>query len=134
MMKKLAMFVFVLSLLMVAGKMAYCGNGSEMFQFSTLKVVLIVIILLLAVIAILNALKKSREKKEGIPREDEMSVKIKYKAGYQAYIASMYMWLFIFFFKEYFPNNESMLGGGILLSALIGYIVRLRIKQKLHEE
>ncbi|MDX1283456.1 MAG: hypothetical protein R3182_00515 [Draconibacterium sp.] len=133
-MSKMIKFVPALILLSVVNESTAASNNPEMFQFSTLKIVLIVLIVLIAVIAILNALRRSRDKRAGIAVEDELSLKIKYKSGYQAYLASMYMWLFIFFFKEYFPNTETMLGGGILLSALIGYITKIMVKQKIHEE
>ena len=47
---------------------------------------------------------------------------------------SMYMWLFIFIFKDKFPDVETMLGGGILLSALLALIARVYVKKKFYEE
>ena len=109
------------------------GFGKDANLFQGLNLLLFILIIGVAVIAGLNMIKKDKEKKEGIPVDDELSTKIKYKAGYKAYMASMYMWLFIFFFKSYFPNTESMLGGGILLSALIFFISKIYVKQNLHE-
>ena len=63
-----------------------------------------------------------------------MTTQIKYKSGYYAYLYSMYMWLFIFLLKDKFPDVETMLGGGILLSALIGFIVKIIVKRNLNEK
>lgn len=95
---------------------------------------LIIFILIVAggVIALVSAIKKDKDEKEGIPIEDELSNQIKYKAGYYAYMASLYMWLFIFLFKDKFPDLETLLGGGILLSALISYIARVVVKKQFY--
>ena len=89
--------------------------------------------MLFGTIAFVRALKRDKEEKEGLPAEDELSNLIKYKAGYLAYMTSMYMWLFIFIFKDKFPNVESMLGGGILLSALIFFITKVSVNKNINE-
>ena len=86
-------------------------------------------IILVALISIFIAYRKLQEEKEGQPMEDEFTNLIKYKSGYFAYIASMYMWLFLFLFRDFMPNIETMVGGGILLSAIIGFISKMIIKQ-----
>ena len=106
-------------------------KGTTLFQ--GLDLYIFALIIIIGVIAFLRALKKHREEKAGRPTEDELSNLIKYKSGYFAYMASMYMWLFIFFFKDKFPDIETMLGGGILLSALIGFIAKVVVKKKLNE-
>ena len=100
-------------------------KGLDLFIFS--------LIVIIGAIAFFRALKKDKEEKEGLPAEDELSTLIKYKSGYYAYLASMYLWLFIFLFKDKFPNTESMLGGGILLSALILFFSKIIVKHKLNE-
>jgi len=100
-------------------------KGLDLFIFS--------LIVIIGAIAFFRALKKDKEEKEGLPAEDELSTLIKYKSGYYAYMASMYLWLFIFLFKDKFPNTESMLGGGILLSGLILFFSKIIVKHKLNE-
>lgn len=102
-------------------------KGSTLFNGLDLFIFLLIVII--GAIALFRALKKDKEEKEGIPADDELSLQLKYKAGYHAYLASMYMWLFIFLLKDNFPNIETMLGGGILLSALILFISRMIVKQ-----
>jgi hypothetical protein len=96
-------------------------KGLDLFIF--------ILIILIGIIAFVIALKNDREEKEGLPADDELSNLIKYKSGYYAYLISMYMWLFIFIMKDKFPDIETMLGGGILLSALISFIVKFVIKK-----
>ena len=106
-------------------------KGTDLFK--GLDLYIFILIVVLGTIAFINALKRYKEEKEGLPAEDEFSNLIKYKAGYLAYMTSMYMWLFIFIFKDKFPNVESMLGGGILLSALIFFITKIKVKKKFNE-
>jgi Ca2+/Na+ antiporter len=101
-------------------------NGIDVFIF--------ILIVGVGIVALVRAFKKHKEQKEGQPDEDEFSNLIKYKSGYQAYLASMYVWLFIFFFKAYFPDIETMLGLGILVSAAIGFITKLIVKRQINAE
>jgi len=106
-------------------------KGTDLF--GGLDLVIFILIIAGGIIALVNAVKRDKEEKQGIPAEDELSTLMKYKSGYLAYMASMYMWLFIFLFKSKFPDVETMLGGGILLSALIFAIAKYVVKQKLNE-
>jgi len=101
-------------------------KGLDLFIFA--------LIIILGVVAFANAFKRNKEVSEGFTIEDELSRLLKYKAGYQAYMASMYMWLFIFLFKDKFPDVETMLGGGILLSAAIAMIAKFLVKKQFNEE
>jgi hypothetical protein len=100
-------------------------GGPELF--------ILILIVVLGVVVFLNALKRDRDIKAGLPVDDELSTHIKYKAGYYAYLASMYMWLFIFLLKDNFPDAETMLGGGILLSGAISVIIKYMVKYKFDE-
>ena len=98
-----------------------------------LELFILVLIIVLGVVVFVNALKRDRDIKAGLPVDDELSTRIKYKAGYYAYLASMYMWLFIFLLKDNFPDVETMLGGGILLSGAISVIIKYMVKYKFDE-
>lgn len=106
-------------------------RGTDLLK--RLDLYIFILIIVIGAIALFRAFKKDKEEKAGLTTEDEMSTLIKYKSGYYAYMASMYMWLFIFLFKDKFPDIETMLGGGILLSGLIGFISKFVVKQKLND-
>ncbi len=120
----------IISIAIIGGFFAF-DKGTSLFK--GLNLLIFILIILMAALAFYNALKKDKEEKEGIPNEDELSTKIKYKSGYYAYQASMYMWLFIFILKDKFPDIETMLGGGILLSAVISVIAKHFVKKKFNE-
>jgi len=101
--------------------------------FKGLDLFIFILIIVLGIIAFVFALKRDRDERAGLPVEDELSTKIKHKSGYYAYLISMYMWLFIFLLKDKFPDVETMLGGGILLSALISFMVKLYVKRQFNE-
>ena len=103
-------------------------KGTNLFKGYDL--IVFILIVVFGVIALISAVKKDKDEKEGIPIEDELSDQIKYKAGYYAFFISMYMWFFIFIFKEKFPDLETLLGGGILVSAVIFYISKLVVKNQ----
>ncbi len=106
-------------------------RGPELF--TGLELFILILIVILGIVVLVNALKKERDLKAGLPADDELSTRIKYKAGYYAYLTSMYMWLFIFLLKDNFPDVETMLGGGILLSGAISVIIKYVVKYKFDE-
>jgi len=106
-------------------------RGPELF--GGLELFILILIIILGIVVFVNALRKERDIKAGLPVDDELSTRIKYKAGYYAYLTSMYMWLFIFLLKDNFPDVETMLGGGILLSAAFSVIIKYVIKYKFDE-
>lgn len=104
-------------------------KGTNLFKGLDLFVFILIVVI--GLFAFIQALKKDKEERQGLPSEDELSQLIKFKSGYYSYMASMYMWLFIFIFKDNFPDVETMLGGGILLSALISVLARVYVKRLL---
>jgi len=105
-------------------------KGTDLFK--GLRLFIFILIVLLAAISFMKAIKRDREEREGLPADDELSMLIKYKSGYYAYMASMYMWFFVFLLKDNFPNTEAMLGGGILLSALMSYLAKYVVRRNLN--
>ena len=82
----------------------------------------------------INSNKKDKEARDGFPSDDELSNIVKFKSGYYAYMSSMYMWLFIFLLRDKFPDVETMVGGGILLSALMAFISKIVVKKSLNAQ
>lgn len=64
-----------------------------------------------------NLVRKKRDLQAGAPAEDEFTELAKLHAGSKAFLYSMYLWFIIFIFHTSFPNQEEMLGIGILGSA-----------------
>jgi len=94
------------------------------YEPNVLQTAIIAILLISGVYAFVVHMRRYRDEQQGFPPEDELSNRIKYKAGYYAFIASMYVWMLIFLFKAFIPDAETMLGGGILLSAFISIAIR----------
>ena len=109
-----------------AFSMGYVPNG--------LQLLVIVLIIIAAIYAFVTHLRQHREVQSGFPAEDEMSTRIKHKAGYYAFLASIYMWLFIFLFKDFFSDVETMLGGGILVSATLSIVIKAYVTRTYHED
>ena len=126
----LLLITVFLSLSILGG---YLALGNKANIFIGLNLVITILIIGIGAIALIRAFKDDKEEKEGLSTEDELSMRIKYKSGYYAYLASMYMWLFVFLLKDKFPDTETMLGGGILLSALISCMAKYVVKHKFNE-
>ena len=118
-----------LTLFFTIGVLVY----SQMSEIQPKMIIIYGLIGLVALISIGVAVKRMREENEGQPNEDEFTTQIKHKAGFYAYIASMYMWLFIFLFRGLFPDIETIVGGGILLSGIIGFVCKTIVKQQINE-
>ncbi len=103
----------------------YIPSGLDVFIFA--------MIMVSAVYAFVTHMKRYKDEKQGFPPEDELSTQIKFKAGYLAYIASMYIWLFIFLLQRLFPDSETMLGSGILLSAIVATVIKGYLTRNFHE-
>ena len=132
-MKKNRKILMITSVLIMAAIWGFIvlEKGADLFQ--GLDLVIFILIIVIGAIAFFRALKRDKEEKDGLPAEDELSTRIKYKSGYYAYMTSMYMWLFIFLLKDNFPDTETMLGGGILFSALIAFVSKIVVKRKLND-
>ena len=124
-------------LLLVGLTLTFAIGIAAYAQMEAIPVKMMVIYGLIGVVALLSiaiAIKNIIEEKEGQPIEDEFTTLVKYMGGYYAYVASLYMWLFLFLFKDFFPDIETLLGGGILLSGVIGFICRIVVKRKFNAE
>jgi len=119
-----------LTLTFTLGVLAY----SQMAEIQPKMLLIYGLIGIVALISIVVAIKKMKEEKEGQPIEDEFTTQVKYKSGFYAYIASMYMWLFIFLFRGLFPDTETLVGGGILLSGVIGFVCKGIVRRQINEK
>jgi hypothetical protein len=122
--------VSILAVLFIWGFIAlyragYLPGGLDVFIFA--------MILISGIYAFVTHMKKYKDEKQGFPAEDELSTRIKYKAGYYGLIFSLYIWLFIFLFNRYFPDVETMLGAGILLSAVVSMAIKGYLTRNYHE-
>ena len=87
---------------------------------SGLSIIIALLIILVGVVTfVLQNVNKRRDIEAGTPAEDEFTRLAKVYAGSRAFIYSMYLWLLIFVFNSAFTKPQTMLGIGILGSALI---------------
>ena len=85
-----------------------------------LKISIAIITILLGIVTFMwQTVNKKRNTKAGAPSEDEFTKLAKVYAGNRAFLYSMYLWLLIFIFNSAFTKHETMLGIGVLGSALI---------------
>lgn len=114
--------IFGFSALYNAG---YIPNGLDLFIFA--------MIIIAGIYFFVVHMRRYKDLQQGIAPDDELSNQIKYKAGYYSFLTSMYIWLFIFLFQRYFPDVETMLGGGILLSCVIAIAMKAYLTRHFDE-
>ena len=85
------------------------------------------------VYAFVTHMRRYKDAKEGLALEDELSTQIRYQAGYYSFITSLYIWLAIFLFQRFIPDVETMLGGGILLSACVSIGIKVYLTRSYNE-
>lgn len=129
--KSVLLLVTLLISTVVAGIVVLFKSGYTPTGFH---LVILTLIVISAIYAFVTHFRRHRDHEKGIPVDDEMSTRIKYKAGHHAFVASLYMWLFIFLFKDLFPDVETMLGGGILLSAVISIVIKAYLTRHYSED
>lgn len=108
-----AVFILLLSTIVLWSIQAYRQSEAVI---GTL--VLQGIILLLVLVFMVPFMKSARDNiRLGLPMEDERSKGIKVLAGYYAFMVSLYLWLGIMMFDEYF-TVDSAVAAAILGSAV----------------
>jgi len=129
--KRSLVLVSILIISCIFGFIAAYRTG---YEPTGLYLLIIALIIISAIYAFVVHFKQHKDVQSGFPAEDEMSTRIKYKAGYYAFLASLYMWLFIFMFKDLFTDVETMLGGGILVSAALSIVIKIYVTRHYHED
>ena len=110
--------VFGIALLIVYAGLIFWFAANE--PQAVLQISIAIITLLLGMVAFIwRTVKKRRDDQAGEPPEDEFTKLARVYAGNRAFLLSMYLWLLIFIFNSSFTKHETMLGIGILGSALI---------------
>ena len=89
------------------------------FEITTAAFVLVVV-----VFSLIIGTKRLKDAKQGIPPEDELSMKIKQKAAATAFIVSIWMWTMIIIFmgnkeiKPTIPIGLGLIGSGLIFIIL----------------
>jgi len=114
---------FVVSALVLATLVLWVTNMGRINLFESLN---ILIILFLVISATWLLVDRTRNMRAGLPAKDEMTVKLMHKAGYYAYLASIYIALALMWYSDSLEEsggaglNAGQVGGAIiLLSAIV---------------
>jgi len=114
---------FIVVALVLATLVLYVTNmgGINLSEYST---ILVIIVLVIGATWVL--VDRMRSMRTGLPAKDEMTVKLSHKAGYYAYLASIYIALAFMWYSNSLEESGGVgldggqTGGGIiLLSAIV---------------
>lgn len=84
-------------------------------EISLFHLIAILVVAILVIVGIIIGIKRLKDEKQGLPPEDELSKRIKTKAGAMAFIYSFYVWLIILVFTmdSHINRIEVPLGIGL---------------------
>ena len=123
-------FIAIVVSLMVLGTSALWFFGTEDHKIG-FEIVSFGVIVILVGFGLYFAYRRLSSANRGEPAEDELSKKIMQKTAAWSYYISLYMWVFMIWFKDRVTmDTEQVLGAGILCMAVIFFvswiIIRLR--------
>jgi uncharacterized membrane protein len=93
---------------------------SIMSEIKPIEYIIYAAVGLIVIFGLVKGIKNLKDEKKGLTTEDELSQKIKLRAGANAFTASFYLWTVILLFTiDSNINNEIILGIGIVGMGLI---------------
>ena len=100
---------------------------------ASLELVIFLLIMLFGVYGFFVHLRRHKDLMAGLPPDDELSEQIKYHAGYNAFITSLYIWFCLFLLKDMVPDHDTLFGLGVLLPAVIFMVGRSYLGRNFNE-
>lgn len=93
---------------------------STMVEIKPIEYLIYGVVGLLVIFSLVRVFRNLKDEKKGLTTEDELSKKIKLKAGSNAFMASFYLWTMILLFTvDSNLSNEIILGIGIFGMGLL---------------
>ena len=107
-------------ILAVIGTMFFYASGASLNGFNISESMLITGVIIVVVGASWHLVDRFRNFRAGLPIKDEMSKRLEHKAGYYAFLTSIYIALGLTFFVE--GLTTSHLAGAIILLSSITFM------------
>jgi hypothetical protein len=108
-------------ILIIAGIWIFqTGNSHQDSSSFYSEIIFIVGIAILFIVSIFFAIKRLKNRKQGLPEEDELSKKIVNKAGAKSFFVSLFLWLALLYIHNHTTvDTELLFGYGIMGMAFI---------------
>ncbi len=119
--------IFILTLSIFTGMAFYLFSVRP--ELSVKIIIILVLLIFTSGIPVIRGYRNNRDKKAGIPIEDEMSRLLELHAAAYAFKGSFFLWIAISIFRNYFNDISDMLGFGILGSAALFGVIWLVLKK-----
>ena len=129
--KNSLLFVSVLAMAGIWGFIAAYRSG---YVPAGLEIFIFLLIMVAGIYAFVVQMRIHKDIESGFPADDELSMQIKYKAGYLAFTSSIYVWLALFLFKEWVTDYDTLFGIGVLLPAVMFIAIRSYLSRNYSED
>lgn len=111
--------VMIVSVAFMVAVWLFVSAQRSGFVPGELEVVIFLLIMLFGIYAFVVNMKKHKEIVAGLPVDDELSERIKFQAGYSAFMVSMFIWFGLFLVKSLVADHDTLFGLGVLAPAVI---------------
>lgn len=117
-MKKIFLPVFILTYVVILAGIGILQTGTidSSNNHSLTEYIFIGVISILFLIGIILSIKRYRSEKQGLPVDDEMSIKIVNKSASYSYYLSLFLWLVIIFIQ----SRTNLVGSILMGYGIIG--------------
>jgi len=131
---RLRRFLLIILVFLFEKGLVYFDNNSHYFAHYAHDTLLSIIIYVLIIVFIIAFLKIRRSPGSVFQADDELSMARKWKVGYLAYILNLWLWLLLFSDRVKFSDITNLIGGGIILTLIIGVVSFLYFRIFSYEE
>ena len=119
-MKRIFIPVFTLTMVLIIAGIWIFQTVDPPKDSVASEIIFVAAIVILFIVSIFFSIKRLKNRKQGLPEEDELSKKIMNKAGAKSFFVSLFLWLALLYIHNHTTvDTEILFGYGIIGMAFI---------------
>ena len=119
-MKRIFLPIFALTMVLIIAGIWIFQTVDPPKDSVASEIIFVAAIVILFIVSIFFTIKRMKNRKQGLPEEDELSKKIVNKAGAKSFFVSLFLWLALLYIHNHTTvDTEILFGYGIIGMAFI---------------
>ena len=119
-MKRIFLPIFALTMVLIIAGIWIFQTVDPPKDSVASEIIFVAAIVILFIVSIFFTIKRMKNRKQGLPEEDELSKKIMNKAGAKSFFVSLFLWLALLYIHNHTTvDTEILFGYGIIGMAFI---------------
>ena len=119
-MKRIFLPIFALTMVLIIAGIWIFQTVDPPKDSVASEIIFVAVIVILFIVSIFFTIKRMKNRKQGLPEEDELSKKIMNKAGAKSFFVSLFLWLALLYIHNHTTvDTEILFGYGIIGMAFI---------------